>query len=162
MLGVTIAKLEGKAAEDERQQHQEDREIDRRHDDGEGDREGGEEPDATEDEPGLVAVPDRRDRVHDEVARTAVGGEAVEHADAEIEAVERDVEEDADREDDGPDRGEAERRHYVGPSDVGRATAGDRAALIGAAGWRLAIGLSSSAVAGPRHTMRSMRRTPVG
>ena len=111
MLGVAIAEFERQPAEDQRQQHQQDREIDRGNDDGEGDREGGQQADAAENEPGLVAVPDRRDRVHHQFARTAVGREIVEHADAEIEAVERDIEEDADGEDGGPDRNEVERGH---------------------------------------------------
>ena len=39
MLGVAVAELERDAAKDERQQHDEDRKIDRRYDDGEGERE---------------------------------------------------------------------------------------------------------------------------
>ena len=109
MLGVAIAEFERQPAKDQGQQHQQDREIDRRNDDGEGDREGGEQADAAENEPGLVAVPDRRDRVHHQIARIAVGREVVEHADAEIETVERDIEEDADGEDGGPDRHQVER-----------------------------------------------------
>ena len=46
MLGVAIAEFEGEPAEDQRQQHQQDREIDGRNDDGEGDRKGGEQADA--------------------------------------------------------------------------------------------------------------------
>ena len=53
-----------------------DREIDRRDDDGEGERERREQADAAQHQPGLVAVPDRRDRVHHQVARGVVGREA--------------------------------------------------------------------------------------
>ena len=108
MLGVAEPELEGDAAEDERQQHDQKREIDRRQDDGEGEREGREQRHAAEHEPGLVAVPHRRNRVHHQIARLAVGSEAVEDADAEVEAVEQHVEKDADAEDEGPDRHEIE------------------------------------------------------
>ena len=88
------------------EQHEQHREIHRRDDDGEGQRKGREQCEAAEHEPCLVAVPDRRDRVHDEVARLQVGLEAVEDADAEIEAVEQHIEEDAGGEDDRPERDE--------------------------------------------------------
>ena len=116
MLGVAEAELEGDAAEDQRQQHDQDREIDRRDDDREGQRERGQQPDAAEHQPGLVAVPDRRDGVHHQVARRGVRREAVEHADAEIEAVEQHVEEDAEPEDHRPDRHEIENDSFIAPS----------------------------------------------
>src|SRR5690242_7953853 len=87
MRGIAIAELEGDPAEDERQQHGEDREVDGGNDDCESERECRQQPDPAEHEPGLVAVPDGCDRVHDEIARGAVWREAVEDADAEIEAV---------------------------------------------------------------------------
>jgi hypothetical protein len=93
VLRVAKTEFKGDAAEDERQQHDQYGEIHRRDDDGESERKGGPEPDAAENQPGLVAVPDRRDRVHDRVARGCVGREAEQHADAEIEAVEQDIEE---------------------------------------------------------------------
>src|SRR5580700_831554 len=139
-------------AENQRQQHQQDREIDRRNDDGESDREGGQQPDAAENEPGLVAVPDRRDRVHHQIARTAVRRKIVKHADAEIEAVERDIEEDADGEDGGPDRNEVEPGHQR----VSAVAGAGASAAIGDFGRPLTTGASSSEAAGPRQTMRSM------
>jgi hypothetical protein len=42
--------------------------VERRHDDGVGERKDGEQPAAAEHQPGLVAVPDGRDRVHHDVA----------------------------------------------------------------------------------------------
>ncbi len=96
MLRVAVAELEGDAAEDERQQHDEDRKVDRGHDDREGEREGGHEREPAEHEPGLVAVPDGRDRVHDQIARIPIGREAIEDADAQIEAVQKHIEKDAD------------------------------------------------------------------
>ncbi len=64
MLRVAEAELERDAAEDQRQQHDQDREIDRGDDDGEGEREGRQQSDAAQNQPGLVAVPHRRDRIH--------------------------------------------------------------------------------------------------
>ena len=150
VLGVAVAEFEGEPAEDQGEQHQQDREIDGRNDDGEGDREGGEQADAAENEPSLVAVPDRRDRVHHQVARITVGREIVEHADAEIEAVERDIQEDADGEDGGPDRNQVERGHQR----VSAVT--DASASIGDFGRPLPTAASSSEAAGPRQTKRSM------
>ena len=80
----------------------------------------------------------------------AVGREVVEHADAEIEAVERDIEEDADGEDGGPDRNEVERGHQRVSAVAGAS------ASIGDFGRPLTTGASSSAAAGPRQTIRSM------
>src|SRR5262249_55387858 len=61
VFGVPVAELEGDAAEDEREQHDQDREIDRRYDDRESEREGSQQAKAAQHQPGLVAVPDRRD-----------------------------------------------------------------------------------------------------
>ena len=44
--------------------------VDRRNDDGEGERKRRQQAEAAEHQPGLVAVPDRRDRVHHQVAGT--------------------------------------------------------------------------------------------
>src|SRR6185503_18275094 len=94
--------------------HDGDREIDRRNDDGEGERKGREQAEPAEDKPGLVAVPDRRNRIHDQRAVVLVACEAVEDADAEIEAIEHDVIEDGERDEDGPDRYEIE-HHGLSP-----------------------------------------------
>src|SRR5258705_11032105 len=91
VLGVAKAKFEGDAAKYERQQHQEDREIARRNDDRESQRKGGEQSEATEDEPRLVSVPDRRNRIHHDVARGGIRCEPVKYADAEIEPIEQHV-----------------------------------------------------------------------
>ena len=60
------AELERDSAEDEREQHYEYGKIDRRNDDGEGEGESREQTKPAEHQPGLVAVPDRRDRIHEE------------------------------------------------------------------------------------------------
>ena len=64
MRRVAETELERDAAEHQRQQHDEDREIERRDDDGEGERKRGQEPEAAQHQPSLVAVPDRRGGVH--------------------------------------------------------------------------------------------------
>ncbi len=117
VLGVLVAELEGDAAEDERQQHHQNGEIDRRDDDREGERKRRQQRQAAEHEPSLVAVPDRRDRVHRDAARGAIRRKAVEDADAEIEAVEQDIEEDGEPEDDRPHADEIENglRHAISP-----------------------------------------------
>ena len=68
------------------------RDIERRQHDGVGEREGREQPAAAEHEPGLVAVPEGRDRVHHGVAVLVRGGEREQHAEAEIVAAEQHVE----------------------------------------------------------------------
>ena len=73
VLGVAVPELEGDAAKDQSEQHDQDREVNRRDDDGESERKGREERNATEHQPGLVAVPDWRDGVHHEL-REAVSG----------------------------------------------------------------------------------------
>jgi hypothetical protein len=100
---VFEAELEGDAAEDERQQHQQHGEIDRRNDDGERHREHSEQRQPAEDQPRLVAIPDWRDRAHDGAA-LALRCEAIKDADAKIEAVQHHIEEHADADDRGPDR----------------------------------------------------------
>src|SRR5688572_12620790 len=153
---VAEAELERHAAEHQGQQHHQDREIERRDDDGEGEREGGQQTDAAQDQPGLVAVPHRRDRVHDDVAGAGVRRQAVEHADAEIETVEQHVEEDPDAEDERPDRNEIEHLvHDASPSECSWM----RVAL---AGRPLSIGESASGPAGPLRTMRAITRMPAG
>ncbi len=77
--------------------------------------EGGQQADDAQHQPGLVAVPDRRDRVHDEVARRGVRREAEEDADPEIEAVQHHVEEDTEAEDDGPERDEIDHDDFSCP-----------------------------------------------
>ncbi len=102
------AQLKADAAENQRQQHDEDREIERRQDHRIGKREGGEERDPAEHQPGLVAVPDRRDRVHHQVARLLAWRGAEEDANAEVEPVHQHIHEDPEAEDQRPDRDEIE------------------------------------------------------
>ena len=107
-LGVAITEFERDPAKDQREQHQHDRKVDRWNDDREGDGKSGEQAQTAENQPRLVAIPDRRDRVHNLIARVSVGRKIVKHTDTEIETIKRDIEKDADGQDRRPDRNEAE------------------------------------------------------
>ena len=97
------AELEGDAAEHQRQQHQDDREVERRHDHGVGLWEGHQQPAAAQHQPGLVAVPERRHRVDHQVAVALLPEGGKQDADAEVEAVEDHVHGDGDADQRGPD-----------------------------------------------------------
>src|SRR5215831_18013282 len=106
--------LKGDATEHERKQHDQDWEVDRGDDDGEGERECCEQAEAAEYQPRLIAVPDRYDRTHDDGLSRLARREAVEQADAKIEAVEDDVIEDRQREQCSPQRYKVE-DHRIPP-----------------------------------------------
>src|SRR5215831_3197373 len=96
--------LKGDATEHERKQHDQDWEVDRGDDDGEGERECCEQAEAAEYQPRLIAVPDRYDRTHDDgLSRLA-----------RREAVEDDVIEDRQREQCSPQRYKVE-DHRIPP-----------------------------------------------
>src|SRR5262249_3042101 len=91
-----------------------------RHDNRIGARESNQEPTAAEYEPSLVAVPVRRDRSEHAVAFGIVVGERKQYTDAEIEAVEDDVQHDGDAEDRRPDDRKRRRKkvcHFGGHGD---------------------------------------------
>jgi hypothetical protein len=102
MSGVAPAELERDAAEDQREQHRDDRRVQRRHQDRVTERERGHQAATAEHQPCFVAVPDRRDRVHRDVALRARLERREQDADAEIEAVHHDVREDCERDDARP------------------------------------------------------------
>ena len=74
MLGIAEAEFKRHAAKNQRQQHHQDGEIDRRQDDGEGQRKGRQQADAAQHQPGLIAVPDGRDGIHLNEERVLVQG----------------------------------------------------------------------------------------
>jgi len=157
LLRVPKAEFKGDAPEDERQQHDQNGKINRRDDDGESQRKGGHEPDAAKNQPGLVAVPDRRDRVHDRVARGCIGREAEQHADSQIEAVEQDIEEYRHPEEQRPYRHEIEDlAHLLSPSS---------SSAPARTGVRARPGLifeASAEDSSPLRTMRTISRSPDG
>ena len=71
VAGIAPAEFERDAAEHEAEQHRDQRRVERGHHDRISEREGGEQPAAAEHQPGFVAVPDRRDRIHRGVALAA-------------------------------------------------------------------------------------------
>ena len=97
------AELECDPAKHQRQQHDDDRQIERRQNDRIGQREGDHHAGAAEHEPRLVAVPERRDGIHHLVALVLGLGERKQDADSEIEAVEDHVHRDREPDDRGPD-----------------------------------------------------------
>ncbi len=98
------AELEGDAAQDQPDQHENDGDIERRQHDGISEREGREQAAAAEHEPGFVAVPEGRDRVHHGVAVLMRGRKREQHAETEIVAAEQHVEEHGQRQDRRPDQ----------------------------------------------------------
>ena len=96
------AKFERDAAKHKREQHRDDRQVERRHDHRIGARERDQQPTAAEHQPGLVAVPERRDRTDHLVALALRLGEGKQNADAEIEPVENHVERNRDADQRGP------------------------------------------------------------
>ena len=62
------AELEGHAAQDQPAKHQDQRQVQRAEHDRIGQRERGKQRRAAQDQPGFVAVPDRRDGVHHRIA----------------------------------------------------------------------------------------------
>src|SRR5262245_8221581 len=155
-LGIAKAELEGDAAKYQRQQHDQDRKIKRRDKDGEGKWKGRKQCHAAQHQPGLVAVPYGRNRVHHEIARSGVRHEVVENANPQVEAVEQDIEEDAGAEDQRPHGHEVKRVHSVLPSCTS-------SILIGALARPLSIGATvSGANAGPLRTSPAAMRTADG
>jgi hypothetical protein len=69
-------------------------------------REHREQSRAAEHEPRFVAVPDGRDGVHHQVALFLIGKERKHDADAQVEAVEHHIHEEAQRDDRGPHYGD--------------------------------------------------------
>ena len=96
------AELEGDAAQDEPDQHQDDGDVERGQHDGISERKGREQPASAQDQPRLVAVPERRHRCHHGVAVLVGGRKREEHAEAEIVAAEQHVEKHRERQDRRP------------------------------------------------------------
>jgi hypothetical protein len=82
----------------------------------------GEQTAAAEHQPGLVAVPDGRHAVHEQVAIALLGKNGEEHADAEVEAVEHDVDEDSEDQQAGPDHARSMDQAAAGMSSSPPAT----------------------------------------
>jgi hypothetical protein len=102
---IAPAELERDAAKHQAEQHRDDRRVHCRHQDGESERERRHQPAAAQHQPGLVAIPYRRDRVHRLVALLADTERREQDADAQIESVHHDVHEHGEGDDERPDIG---------------------------------------------------------
>src|SRR5690606_1489456 len=100
---VAPAELEGDTAKNQREQHRDDRRIERRHDDRIGERKRRHQPAAAQHQPGLVAIPDRRDGVHRLIALLSTLEQREQDADAQIEAVEHDIGKNRESKDESPE-----------------------------------------------------------
>jgi hypothetical protein len=88
---AAFPELEGDTAEDQPEQHQRDRQIECRQKNCIDHREGGEQAGSDQDQPGLVAVPERGDGVHHREAVLLAARGTEQDADAEVVAVEDDI-----------------------------------------------------------------------
>jgi hypothetical protein len=110
------AKLEGDSTPDKACQHQHDRDVERAQQHRISEWEYGKQARAAKGQPGLVAIPDRRDRVHHRVAVVPVASdERKQDADAEVEAVHDHVHHQPKGNDDRPDdrKIDAHRNHSL-------------------------------------------------
>ena len=110
------AEFKGDAAEHQAEQHRDHGRVERRHQHRIGQRERGHQAAAAEHQPGFVAVPDRRDAVHDDVAIALLRKQRKQDAEAEVEAVHHDIDEHGKGDDEGPDGGKVDRDHRAAPS----------------------------------------------
>src|SRR6516225_8242106 len=113
----------------------------------------------------FVAIPDGCDRIHDRVARARVRRKAEQHAYAEIEAVQQDIKEHTETENQGPDRHQVENLVHrtspfaalAAPSKIGTADCWPTTGFC-----RARPDSCSPADRGPPRIRRSISRRPVG
>ena len=110
------AEFEGDAAEHQPKQHHDHWRIERRHQHRIGQRKRGHQAAAAEHQPGFVAVPDRGDAVHDDVAISLLREQRKQDAEAEVETVHDDIDEHRKRDDEGPDDRKVDCHHRAAPS----------------------------------------------
>jgi hypothetical protein len=96
------AKFERNTAQDKAEQHHEDRHMQRRHQDRIGQRKRNEQAASAENQPCLVAVPERRYRIHHLIALGFDPCCREQDADAEVESVEDDIHDDSESEQKAP------------------------------------------------------------
>ena len=107
---VAPAELERHTAEHEPQKHRDQRRVERRKDNRVSERESGEQPAATQHQPGLIAVPHRRDGIHRLIAVHSYREEREQDADSEVETVRHDISGDPEGNNKRPDGGEVHQR----------------------------------------------------
>src|SRR5262249_10910965 len=96
------------AAKNQSEQHGDERRIERRQDYRVGQGEGGKKTAAAEHEPGLVSVPDRRDRRHGGIAVLLALEQGKNNADAKIEAIENHIGQPGEGDQTGPQERQVE------------------------------------------------------
>ena len=112
-----VQRLERHAAQDQAQQHRDQRRIQGWQDDGIGQRKGSEQAAAAQHQPGFVTVPYRRDAVHRRVAILPHLEQREEDADAKVEPIHHDIGDDRKADDGGPDDSQVD--HPSPPSMAG-------------------------------------------
>jgi len=119
MMGLrNPSEFESDTAQHQAQQHHENRNVQRRHQDGVRQGKRDQQASTTEHEPGLVAVPEWGDGVHHLVAFGLDLRRRKENADAEIEAVKNDVHHHGEAEQGTPD--DRERILHRSPRELRR------------------------------------------
>ena len=103
-LGV-VAKLEGHPAEDEPEEHDDERDVKGGKGDAVEEGEGPEEHPAQDHEPGLVILPHALEACHHDAPLPFIPGEEGDHAHAQVEAVGDGIVEDEKTDDQEPDFG---------------------------------------------------------
>src|SRR5713226_3262453 len=107
------AEFESDAAPDQARQHKEDWDVERAEQHGISEREDSNQRGSSQNQPGLVAIPDRRDRLHHGVAIAPVADEREEDADSEIETVHHHIHHQPEADDHGPDDGKIDAHRYL-------------------------------------------------
>src|SRR5258708_7227233 len=112
------AEFESDAAPDQARQHQEEWNVERAEQHRISKRKCRHQRGSSQNQPGLVAIPDRRNRVHHGVAIAPVADEREEDADSEVETVHYHIHHQPEADDHGPDDGkiDAHRRYLLLPA----------------------------------------------
>src|ERR1700738_3196654 len=119
---VRLIRLEAEfardAAQDKARQHQEEWNVERAEQHGISKRKCRHQRRSSQHQPGLVAIPDRRNRVHHGGAIAPVADEWEENADSEVETVHHHIHHQYKADDHGPDNGkiDAHRRYVLLPA----------------------------------------------
>ncbi len=101
------------AAENQCDQHHQDRQVKSRKQGRVSERECAEQPGCTNNEPGFVEVPDRRDRIHGDVALALILHQRKKDSKPKIEAIEQHIHEHCKGDHGSPNDGDVD-RHRAG------------------------------------------------
>src|SRR5690606_37002940 len=156
-------KFEGDATENESEQHEHQRQHEGTEHHGVGQWKCSKQSRPAQHKPRLVAIPDRRNRVHHHVAVLLIGEKGKQDANAQVKAVHDDIHQNAEKDDDRPDQRKVDAHGQPLISAV-EGSPGSVAADNGRAGVRRSPGPPSgwcaSSAAGPRLISLSMYTVP--